>query len=206
MRDRTLDHRLRRDLMKRLVADAQMIAAHFGLEYRAIEPERSNVTSRYGICYDDGTIKIRLAHSVSGRPLKYSSLVSTLCHELAHLKHFDHGPQFRSFNLELLAWARRRGIYRPGRASPEVAASPTGLLDLRTAMRSGKLPTLRESLQELLASSRCATGSAGSHVREPGPPSVDPLRETARPEKSDGVPTRETRSPSQLELFGQVSG
>jgi hypothetical protein len=137
--------------MTRLVADARAIASHFGLDYRVIEAERANVKSRYGICYDDGTIKIRLAHAVSGQPLKYSSLVSTLCHELAHLRHFDHGPQFRAFNLELLAWARGRGIYRPGSSAPpgEPAAAQ---LDLREAIRSGRLPTLRESLAGVLRS------------------------------------------------------
>ena len=61
-------------------------------------------------------IKIRLRHATTGRPLKYSSLVNTLCHELAHLRHFDHGLRFRAFYQELLAFARAEGIYRPGDA------------------------------------------------------------------------------------------
>jgi hypothetical protein len=140
-----MERRVRRDLMKRLVADARAIAAHFGLEFRAIEAERANVKSRYGICYDDGTIKIRLVHAVTGRPLKYSGLVSTLCHELAHLRHFDHSPRFQAFNLELLAWARQRGIYRPG--LPDRPVTPE--LHLRDAILAGKLPPLRESLEAL---------------------------------------------------------
>jgi len=103
--------------MERLCADAERIATHFGLEYHSLEAERANVKSRYGICYDDGTIKIRLNHSVTGEPLKYSSLVNTLCHELAHLRHFDHGPRFKAFYLRILEWCREQGIYRPG-ASP----------------------------------------------------------------------------------------
>ena len=140
--------------MRRLLADARVIAAHFALEYRAIEPERANVKSRYGICYDDGTIRIRLMHAVSGKPLKYSSLVSTLCHELAHLRHFDHGPKFRAFNQEVLEWARRRGIYRPGTSSAgtgtaEIFRGPAAP-DLGAAIRSGKLPTLGKSLRGVL--------------------------------------------------------
>lgn len=69
---------------------------------------------RYGVCFSDGSIRIRLKHAESGRPLKYSSLVSTLCHELAHLRHFHHGPSFRAFYLEILAFARRSAIYQPG--------------------------------------------------------------------------------------------
>ena len=100
--------------MQRLRADADQICQEFGLRYSALEPERANVKRRYGICYADGTIKIRLRHVNTGRPLKYSSLVSTLCHELAHLRHFDHSPRFQKFYLELLRWARMRGLYQPG--------------------------------------------------------------------------------------------
>jgi len=66
-------------------------------------------------------IKIRLRHASTGEALKYSSLVSTLCHELAHLRHFDHSPRFHDFYQELLRWSRREGIYRP---RPRRDASP----------------------------------------------------------------------------------
>jgi len=116
-----------RSLIARLNRDAQQIAYRFGLRYRSIEAERANVTSRYGICYDDGVIKIRLRHAITGEPLLYSSLVSTLCHELAHLRYFNHGVRFRAFNLELLEFARAQGIYRPGRRPPRRnAAAPRG--------------------------------------------------------------------------------
>jgi len=111
------------ELMERLNRDAAAIALRFGLRYRVIEPERPRVKRRYGICYADGTIRIRLAHARTGEPLRYSSLVATLCHELAHLRHFDHGPRFKSFNQTLLDWARARGIYRP-HAPPVPAHEP----------------------------------------------------------------------------------
>lgn len=106
--------------MLRLNRDARFIATHFELRYRAIEAERANVKSRYGICYSDGTIKIRLRHAKTGRPLKYSSLVATLCHELAHLRHFNHGLKFRGFNQTLLEFARDHGIYQPRRAKEKL--------------------------------------------------------------------------------------
>ena len=112
---------MRRQLIERLNRDGAVIAQAFSLRYRAIEAERSNVTSRYGVCFDDGTIKIRLHHAVTGEPLRYSSLVNTLCHELAHLRHFDHGPRFKTFYFELLAYARQRGLYRP---APRTAPPP----------------------------------------------------------------------------------
>ncbi len=117
------DRETSRSLIARLNRDAQQIAWRFDLSYRSIEPERANVKRRYGICYEDGVIKIRLRHAVTGRPLRYSSLVSTLCHELAHLRHFNHGVRFRAFNMELLEFAREQGIYRPVRQRSNAEAA-----------------------------------------------------------------------------------
>ena len=107
--------------MRRIRHDAEAISARFGLKYRALEPERKNVTSRYGVCFSDGTIRIRLQHATTGRPLLYSSLVNTLCHELAHLRHFNHGLQFQAFYDLLLEFARDQGLYRPGERARKVA-------------------------------------------------------------------------------------
>ena len=115
-----MDERLAHGLMERLNADAQRIAQRFGLRYKEIAAERANVKRRYGVCYADGSIRIRLRHTLTGRSLKYSSLVNTLCHELAHLRHFNHGLRFRAFYGELLDYARREGIYRPGRMPPNL--------------------------------------------------------------------------------------
>ena len=101
-----MDRKTRRDLIESLRNDANRICSRFSLRYASIEPERANVKRRYGICYSDGSIKIRLRHVHTGEPLKYSSLVNTLCHELAHLKHFDHSPRFQAFYLQLLRFAR----------------------------------------------------------------------------------------------------
>jgi predicted metal-dependent hydrolase len=108
-----LDRWTKKELLGRLELDAQRICTRFRLRFRALEAERANVKRRYGVCFSDGTIRIRLRHATSGKPLKYSSLVNTLCHELAHLKHFNHGPRFQGFYAEILAWARRESIYQP---------------------------------------------------------------------------------------------
>lgn len=110
-----MEPKTRRILLDRLNRDAKFLAGRFGLRYKAIQAERANVKNRYGVCYSDGLIKIRLRHATTGKPLKYSSLVSTLCHELAHLRHFNHGLRFRAFNQEILEFAREQGIYRPER-------------------------------------------------------------------------------------------
>ncbi len=113
-----------RMLLVRLECDAQKLASAFALRYRAIESERPHVRSRLGVCYSDGTIRIRLFHARTGRPLKYSSLVDTLCHELAHLRHFNHGRRFQALYRRILEHARRVQIYCPGPArehTPEAA-------------------------------------------------------------------------------------
>ena len=132
-----MDAASRASLLQSLIRDAERIARHFGLHYKSIDAERANVTSRYGVCFADGAIRIRLRHVVTGRPLKYSSLVNTLCHELAHLRHFNHGPRFKAFYLELLDFARAHGIYRPGRmGAPPAEASLTVRAVARTVTRS----------------------------------------------------------------------
>lgn len=117
-----MDRQEEAELLSQLRGHAERIATAFGLDYRAIVAEHPRVKSRYGACYSDGLIAIRLRHAKTGRPLKYSSLIDTLCHELAHLRHFNHGPQFKAFFFELLGWARRQGIYCPRTAgqTPEL--------------------------------------------------------------------------------------
>ncbi len=107
-----------RATMEQLRSWGADLARRFGLRYRALEPEQDGVTEHYGVCYEDGVIRIRLRHARTGRVLKESSLVDTLCHELAHLRHFDHGLQFRRLHRRILAKARQLGYYRPGSRQP----------------------------------------------------------------------------------------
>ena len=100
--------------MARLRRYGEDLGRRFELRYQALEPERDGVFAHYGICYEDGLIRIRLRHAKTGRLLKQSSLVDTLCHELAHLRHLDHSLRFRRLYLRILATARQLGYYRPG--------------------------------------------------------------------------------------------
>ncbi len=86
----------------------------FDLQYTSLAAEREGVTSHYGVCYEDGAIRIRLRHARTKRLLKESSLVDTLCHELAHVRYLNHGLRFRRLYREILDQARRLGHYRPG--------------------------------------------------------------------------------------------
>jgi len=106
-----------RDTVERLRRQGADLARRFGLKPHVIEAEREGVNGHYGICYEDGLILIRLRHARTGRLLKESSLVDTLCHELAHLRHLDHSPRFRRLYERILEAARESGYYRPGPAA-----------------------------------------------------------------------------------------
>ena len=136
-------------LIDELERDAARIARVFSLRYRAIEPERPQVKRRLGVCYRDGTIRIRLFHATTGRPLKYSSLVDTLCHELAHLRHFNHGRRFQAFYRRVLEHARRAGIYRPG--ADEIAIATSDAPPRRTAIRTPALAASVKPIPQQLA-------------------------------------------------------
>jgi hypothetical protein len=122
-----------RALVERLRRDARSLAVRFGLVLRSLDAENARVKRRYGICFEDGAIRIRLRHARTGRLLKYSFLIDTLCHELAHLRYFDHGARFKAFYLRILEHARRDGIYRP---------TPRPLLGIGAApIQSALVPT-----------------------------------------------------------------
>lgn len=107
--------------IERLRRHGAVLAQAFGLPLVSIDPESPRVRRRLGICYADGRIRIRLHSLRSVELLKYSAMVDTLCHELAHLRHFDHGRRFWALYRRILAYARRHGIYRPG---PEPVQAP----------------------------------------------------------------------------------
>lgn len=128
--------------MARLRDLGEDLARRFGLRWRALDPERDGVNGHYGICYEDGRIRIRLRHARTRRLLKESSLVDTLCHELAHLKHLDHSLRFQRLYARILGEARRLGYYRPG---PHAASRPRQL--------------------SLFRAGTCGTGRAGERAR-----------------------------------------
>lgn len=102
-----------RDLVDRLRADATRVAEEFRLPPYDLDANRADASDRYGVCFDDGRIRVRLVHARTGRVLRYSALIDTVVHELAHLRHMDHGPRWEALYEQMLAWCRRRGIYTP---------------------------------------------------------------------------------------------
>ena len=100
--------------MAGLRKQAAVLGRRFALTSSSLKAEREGVNDHYGICYEDGAIRIRLRHARTGRLLKESSLVDTLCHELAHLRYLDHSMRFQKLYLQILDAARELGYYRPG--------------------------------------------------------------------------------------------
>ena len=146
-------------VLERLQRDARQLAERFRLPLGGLDAERPRVTRRYGICYDDGTIKIRLRHLRTGELLQYSGLIDTLCHELAHLRHFNHGVRFQTLYRRILEYARRNGIYRP---AARVAGPPPQPLAQRPMSRDPprRVPTGPIQL-ELFPADR------GGRIRDP---------------------------------------
>lgn len=124
---------------------AAVLCREFDLQLLGIFAEQEHITEWYGICYEDGEIRIRLRHAVTGRLLKESSLCDTLCHELAHLRYLDHRAGFRKLYKRILDRARELGYYRPGPA--ERGPVQLGLFD------------------EICGAARAAGGRARSHKR-----------------------------------------
>lgn len=111
-------------LLERLRRDGHAIGEPFDLRFRSLRRTRSDARI-YGCCDSEGNIRIRLRSRATGEFLKYSSLLATLCHELAHLRHFDHGTDFARLYRQLLDHARVLGLYRPagsGMSAPPVVA------------------------------------------------------------------------------------
>jgi hypothetical protein len=121
-------HDARAHALERLRRHASMLARAFDLPLRSVDAESPRVRRRYGICFADGRIKIRLHQLRTPELLKYSVMVDTLCHELAHLQHLNHGQRFWRLYRRILAYARRHGIYRPGPEPVLAQATPFRVL------------------------------------------------------------------------------
>lgn len=202
-----MDHRIRARLLERLNRDAAFIARRFGLRFRVIEAERAGVKRRYGACYDDGTIKIRLVHAVTGAPLRYSSLVSTLCHELAHLRYWNHDARFEAYYRRLLAFARREGIYRPRARTGPAAAVATGATVKGATANAPAAKAVAAATAGRPHRRRAASASVGAGAALQGRAGVQQqYGPGAKPRgvrgKGDAAADKTPGRPRQLRLFG----
>ena len=111
------------DLLAQIQKEAKPILKHFGLSYETIKESVAEGSAGF----NRGRRIIALNVRQRSDPMKFrkfSAIMSTMIHELAHLRHMNHGPQFRAFDSELKAWAKKRGIYRPGASQPAKPTKP----------------------------------------------------------------------------------
>ncbi len=100
-------------LVERLRGDARRIAKRFKLPAFELDADRPDSRTRYGLCFSDGRIRVRLVNVRTGHTLKYSAMIDTVVHELAHLRYMNHGPRWEALYRRMLDWARAQGIYEP---------------------------------------------------------------------------------------------
>jgi predicted metal-dependent hydrolase len=89
---------------------ADKVSKHFGLKYNTIVPETRKLARCYGECRSTPkgmNIFVRV-HQLKNprRPLAASTILRTLAHEMAHLKHWGHGPAHRAFTREIVEYIK----------------------------------------------------------------------------------------------------
>jgi len=99
------------------VADLAHYAPRAGVPEPALA--LTNARRRWGSCSADGTIRMNWRLAMAPDPVRRS----VVAHEVAHLVHFDHSPQFHALLADLFEddiaaanrWLRRhgRGLYAP---------------------------------------------------------------------------------------------
>lgn len=65
------------------------------------DPERLGC---WGICYEDGEIRLNLRRKRNMRLDGFDSILDTLVHELAHLKHLKHNKEFWLLHKQMKRW------------------------------------------------------------------------------------------------------
>lgn len=98
-------------MLQKAEEDLQPLVKHFGLKYREIK--LSHDKSIYGHLTDSGRILIN-PFKKNGTLRKYSVIIETLIHELAHTRFAGHRKgTYGRFYKKLIGWAKEKGIYRP---------------------------------------------------------------------------------------------
>ena len=100
-------------ILAKVKREVQPLLREFGLKFKTLKEsvaEGSLGFNRGG----GGIIALNVRQKRFPMKLrKYSAVMATMLHELAHIRHMNHGPQFKMFEIELREWARKKGIYKP---------------------------------------------------------------------------------------------
>lgn len=84
-------------------------ASLLGLKLRKMKV-LSDKKDFYGDCSTDGHIRIQLRRN--GQRLLAYQVIDTLAHEMAHLRHNNHGPAWFKLHCQILSDLSRSGFYR----------------------------------------------------------------------------------------------
>lgn len=101
-------------LFHEVAAAMRRVAKQYGLPLVSVEPhpDPAYATAARGYCTADGRIFIALRGQVDGtwdaEPRRDEDVWQTAAHELAHLKHFNHGAGFQEFEQEMCAAMRNQ--------------------------------------------------------------------------------------------------
>ena len=113
-------------LWKDIQEVADKVCKHYGLSYGKILPETRKLAQHYGECQPcekceraehinetnckEKVLFIRIHQLNKPRiALATSTILRTLAHELAHLRHWDHGKAHRQFEKEIVAFMQKLG-------------------------------------------------------------------------------------------------
>ncbi len=100
---------------------AHRLASMIGQEITAFAPMRPTINRFTGYCYYDGRICVQIRHRNYAKdggvwapePRSWIKISRTVAHEVAHLVHFDHSPEFRDLEQRLVAAIPERPFDRP---------------------------------------------------------------------------------------------
>lgn len=87
------------EIQEKVIGVADTLKKEFNLPLNGITFIRCD--SVYGRCSNDGTIQLKIEY-FDGELVPLMEVWRTLAHEMAHLKHFNHGDDFWRFNKELV--------------------------------------------------------------------------------------------------------
>ncbi len=94
-------------MFKMLKQASRHLCKKFNLRYRSLGlfafSDPDSRTCR-GICYGDGTIYIGLRKTRRSKLDRLDTMIDTLVHELAHLKHDNHSKDFWKFHKRMKRW------------------------------------------------------------------------------------------------------
>lgn len=101
-------------MLDQILTAVYPLMEEFGVEFASLK--ESVAEGSLGFTRSSKVIALNVRQTANPALLrKYSAVMSTMIHELAHLRHMDHGRQFQSFERQLKERARALGIYTPGR-------------------------------------------------------------------------------------------